>query len=188
MKVLYFDLETTGLHPAKNGIHQISGILEVDGVIKEKFNYKVQPNPKSKIDEEALKVSGVTKEQILAYPPMAEVHKQFIEMLGKYCDKFAKTDKIFLCGYNSSAFDIPFLRGFFLQCGDNYFGSWFWSNSFDVMVLASYHLKEIRSQMVDFKLKTVAKEMGIKVDESKLHDAFYDIELTKQIYDLIETK
>jgi DNA polymerase-3 subunit epsilon len=185
MKVLFFDLETTGLNPAKNGIHQISGIIEVDGEIKETFNFKVQPNPKSIIESEALKIANVTTEQVNAYPPMLEVHKQFTELLGKYCDKFNKSDKFHLCGYNNASFDNNFLRGFFLQNGDNYFGSWFWSDSIDVMVLASYFLISKRHQMPDFKLKTVAKTLGIEVEESKLHDAFYDIELTKQIYDKI---
>ena len=39
--------------------------------------------------------------------------------------------------------------------------------------------------MTDFKLKTVAKQLGIIVDESKLHDAKYDIILTKQIYEIV---
>lgn len=34
MKLLFFDIETTGTNPAKNGIHQISGTIEIDGVEK----------------------------------------------------------------------------------------------------------------------------------------------------------
>jgi len=185
MKILFFDLETTGLKPERNGIHQMSGSIVIDSLVVETFNFKVQPNPKAEIDQSALDVAGVTKEQVLAYPEMKIIYNQFTEMLAKYVDKFNKTDKFFLCGYNNASFDNQFLRGFFLQNGDNYFGSWFWSNSFDVMVLASKHLAANRYKMPDFKLKTVAKEMGIDVDESKLHDALYDIELTMGIYNLI---
>lgn len=32
MKLLFFDLETTGTNPARHGIHQISGIVEIDDV------------------------------------------------------------------------------------------------------------------------------------------------------------
>jgi DNA polymerase-3 subunit epsilon len=39
--------------------------------------------------------------------------------------------------------------------------------------------------MPDFKLKTVAKEVGLVIDESKLHDAVYDVMLTRDIYKLI---
>ena len=35
--------------------------------------------------------------------------------------------------------------------------------------------------MQDFKLLTVTKELGLKVDEEKIHDARYDIALTRKI-------
>jgi len=185
MKFLFFDLETTGVNPGKNGIHQISGMIEIDGVEKERFNFHVQPNPKAVIEEQALSVAGVTREQVMAYPSMRDVYNQFVTMLGKYVDKYDKQDKFFLVGYNNASFDNQFLRGFFLQNGDNYFGSWFWSNSIDVMVLASHHLASRRHEMENFKLATVAKFMGINVDDEALHDAFYDIHLTKEVYNKI---
>jgi DNA polymerase-3 subunit epsilon len=185
MKAIFFDLETTGLSPAKNGIHQISGCIEIDGKVIERFNFKVRPNEKCVIEDSALEVGGVTKEQVMAYPPMKTVYNDFIEMITPHCDKFNKKDKFFLIGYNNASFDNQFLRGFFLQNDDKYFGSWFWSNSIDVMVLASEFLKIRRPEMPDFKLKTVAAELGFNVDETKLHDANYDIELTRSIYKLI---
>lgn len=188
MKLLFFDLETTGLNPARNGIHQISGEIIVDGKPKERFDFKVQPNPRCVIEEQALAVAGVTREQVMAYPPMDVVYRDFVAMLGKYVDKFKKTDKFFLVGYNNAAFDNSFLRGFFLQNDDQYFGSWFWSNSIDVMVLASVHLAERRHEMENFKLSTVARFLGVIVDDTLLHDAEYDIFLTKAIYDMIAIK
>ena len=186
MKLLFFDLETTGVNPGKNGIHQISGMIEIDGVEQERFDFKVQPNPKAIIEQEALDVAGVTLEEVQAYPPMGEIYSKLVSMLSKYVNKYDKTDKFFLVGYNNAAFDNQFLRGFFLQNGDNYFGSWFWANSIDVMVLASHHLAPRRHEMVNFKLGTVAKFMGVDVDNESLHDAFYDIYLTREIYNIIE--
>lgn len=185
MKLVFFDLETTGTNSGKHGIHQISGQIVIDGVVKESFDFHVQPNPKALIEEEALKVGGVTREQILAYPPMQQVYQEFVAMLGKYVDKFNKKDKFFLVGYNNAAFDNQFLRGFFLQNGDVYFGSWFWSNSIDVMVLASAYLATRRPEMENFKLSTVAKTLGIVVNDDSLHDAMYDIELTKAVFDIV---
>lgn len=49
MKVLFFDLETTGTLVNRHGIHQISGAIVVDGEVKEEFDFKVQPNPKAEI-------------------------------------------------------------------------------------------------------------------------------------------
>lgn len=186
MKLLFFDLETTGTYPGKHGIHQMSGMIVIDGEIKEKFDFKVRPNPQAEILDEALEVAGVTRDQILAYPPMGEVYHQFVDgILAKYVDRYNKTDKFFLVGYNNASFDNQFLRGFFLQNGDKYFGSWFWANCIDVMVLATPYLAAKRAEMKDFKQGTVAKALGIPVEDEKLHDALYDIEICKAIFDIV---
>lgn len=186
MKLLFFDLETTGTNPGRNGIHQISGQVVIDGIVKESFDFHVKPNSKAIIEDEALAVAGVTREQIAQYPAMGTVYRQFVAMLGKYVDKYNSKDKFFLVGYNNAAFDNQFLRGFFLQNGDNYFGSWFWANTIDVMVLATAYLAERRPEMENFKLSTVAKFLGVAVSDDSLHNAFYDIELTKAIYEIVK--
>ncbi len=184
MKLLFIDLETTGVMHWKNGVHQISGGVNIDGEWKEMFDYRVKPNPKAVIEPEALEVAGITLEDLVEYDEMAEVYKDFTAMLSRYVNKYDKTDKFFFVAYNAH-FDNAFLRAFFKQNGDNYFGSFFWSNNIDVMILASQHLLEQRSKMPNFKLMTVAKTLGIDVDEEKLHDAEYDIHLTKKIYDIV---
>lgn len=185
MKLFFFDLETTGLSYVKNGIHQISFEIVIDGVTKEQEDLKVKPNPDLIIEQEALDVAGVTREQILAYPSMTEVYRKLIQTMSKYVDRYARGDKFFLAGYNNASFDNSFLRAFFSQNSDKYFGSWFWSNSLDVMVLATQYLLERRCKMENFKLATVAKEMGVAIEEDKLHDATYDLYLTKSIYDKV---
>lgn len=187
MKVVFFDLETTGTLVNKHGIHQLSGEIVIDGETKETFDLRVQPNPNAEIVQEALDVAGVTKEQILAYPPMGEVYKQFTALLNKYVSKYDKKDKFFLAGYNNASFDNQFLRAWFLQNGDKYFGSYFWSNSIDVMVMATPFLAAYRPMMENFKQGTVAKALGIEVDDEKLHDALYDIKICRSIYDVVVT-
>jgi len=181
-KLFFLDLETTGVLYWKNGIHQISGCIQIDGEVKESFDFKVKPNPSAIIELEALKVAGVTIDEVNQYEDMKLVHSKITAMLSKYVDKFSKTDKFHIVGYNNASFDNSFFRAFFTQNGDNYFGSWFWSDSIDCMVLASNKLRKVRSQMENFKLMTVAKQLGIEVDKSKLHDAEYDIYLTREIY------
>ena len=187
MKLLFFDLETTGIKYWKNGIHQISGEIVIDGETKETFNYNVCPNPQCEVDETTLQVCGVTREQIFAYPDMHEVYLEFVNMLSKYVDKYNKDDKFFLVGYNNASFDNSFLKAFFVQNGDSFFYSWFWVNSIDVMVLATQHLMMKRHLMKDFKQETVARTLGIELDSSRLHDAAYDIWLTRQIYEAVKS-
>lgn len=185
MKILLFDLETTGLDCVKHGIHQISGRVIVNGEVKEDFDFKVRPKEGAVYDPFALQVGHVTEEQLKAYPSMQEVKARLMQMLDKYVSKFDKTDKFYLLGYNNSHFDNAFFRQWFLDCGDKYFGSYFWSNTLDAMVLATPYLMEKRSGMKDFKQSTVAAALGVEVEQAKLHDASYDIVLCHAIYDKV---
>ena len=187
MKELFFDLETTGLDEKVNAIHQISGIIRIDGKTVELFEINMRPDADQVVVEQALAVSNLTKDDILKNPySQAEGYIMLTKILGKYVDKFNKKDKMFLCGYNNVKFDNEFLRMLFIRNNDKYFGSWFWSGGIDVMVLALNKLKEKRSEMVDFKLMTVYEEFGMVINESSLHNANYDVEITMQIYDLLK--
>ena len=187
MKIIkiFYDLETTGTNVKLHGIHQISGQIEINDIVVEKFNFKVQPNPKAIIEDEAMTVCGVTAETILAYPEMKVVYRQFIQLLGKYIDRYDPKSKSWLVGFNNRKFDDVFLRAWFEQNEDKFFGSWFWSESLDVMVLSCQYLLNRRINMPSFKLKRVALELGIVVDETRLHDGEYDVHLTREIYRVV---
>lgn len=184
-KIFMYDLETTGIDYKTNGIHQISGFIKIGGVKVESFNFHVRPFENDVIEEEALQVGGVTKEQIMAYPSGFEVHQKLIAMMSKYVDRYDKKDKFFLMGYNIGPFDNQFFRAFFDKCGDPYFGAWFWSNCIDVMPLATQYLLERRAAMENFKQGTVAKTLGIAVEDDKLHDAAYDMDVCDKIYEIV---
>lgn len=187
MKQVFIDVETTGVNFWQHTVHQISGGVYIDNELIESFDFKVRPHEKSKVETDALEIGGLTLETVIAYPHRTEVFPKLKAILGRHCKKFDKSDKYFFCAYNAH-FDNAFIRAFFKQCGDNFFGSYFWSNNIDVMVLAGEYLKDVRHEMENFKLMTVAKKLGIEIDESKLHDGFYDIELTKNVYDIIVKK
>ncbi len=189
IKKLFFDLETTGLDYKVNAIHQLSGCIEIDGTVVEEFNLKMQPYEGAVIEPEALKVSNITMEHLATHEPSEAVFARFMGIISRHVNRFKKTDKMYLVGYNNASFDNPFLRRWYeIHQKDEFFGSFFWSNSLDVMVLASEYLLDKRVVMENFKLMTVARAVGIEIDESKLHDAQYDIELTRTIYRIVTNR
>lgn len=113
---------------------------------------------------------------------MEEVYIELTKLLSKYVKKFDKKDKFFLVGFNNASFDNAFLRAFFVQNGDEYFGSYFWPNPVDVYAMATRKLFHLRPEMKTFKLMDVANVCKMEIDESRLHDAVYDVELTRNIY------
>jgi len=181
IKEMFIDVETTGTNPYKNGLFQLSGMLEVGGEVVDRFNYKMTVFEKDVIESEALKVTGVSVQEIKNFKNHNEVFSEFISLLDRTVDKFKKEDKIFFIGFNAN-FDDGFLRAWFAKHNHKYYGSYFFWPPIDVAVLATMYLKQERAKMPDFKLVTVAKQLGIDVDASKTHDASYDIELTRGIY------
>jgi DNA polymerase-3 subunit epsilon len=177
----YLDLETTGTDVTKHGVHQIALSLQCGSEWTE-LNYKVRPREGCMVSPEALEIAGVTIEQLKEYQPMRAVYDDLTSRLGRFCDKFDKSDKYFVVAYNAS-FDTDFLRQFFLDCGDKYYGSWFWHPPLCVMQMAAERLVDQRPTMPNFKLMTVAKQFGFEVDESRLHEAGYDLLLTRQLFE-----
>lgn len=180
MKFAYIDVETSGLDPRKNAVLQLAGTLEDDSR-SENFNYFIKPFPTDIVDAKALEVNKLNPNEEKFKEPRF-VYDDFTYMLSTFVNKFDKKDKMFFVGYNSHFFDMPFVREFFSKCGNKYFGSYFFFPSLDIMVMAQFKLMKQRHLMKDFKLHTVAKELGITVEEEQLHDAMYDIRLTKEIF------
>ena len=53
-KLLWIDVETSGLSCVKNDILTIAGIIEIDGNIAEEFYFKCQPHDWNTINEEEI--------------------------------------------------------------------------------------------------------------------------------------
>ncbi len=177
MKVLYFDTETTGLDAFKNDIIQIAGIVEIDGEVKEEFEFRCQPFSYENVDQKALDVHGMSLDEIRTYQKPEEMYQQLITVFGKYIDKFDKNDKFLSAGQNVE-FDVKFLRQFFKKNGDNYYGSWIGWHKLDLLPLATVLWYKGIINPANFKLETIAKEFGLTF---KAHDALEDIKVTRQL-------
>lgn len=183
MKLLFLDTETTGLDEIVHGLIQVAGIIDVNEKVADTFNMTVRPFPNDKHSDDALKMHNLTEDSLKEFNAPDLVYKQLLNLFTVYIDKFNRDDKFILVGYNAN-FDDRFLRKFFYKNGDKYYGSFISYPPLDIANIALYHLLQNneRSSMPDFKLGTVAKRFGVEVDESKQHDALYDIEITRELF------
>ena len=180
-KVLWVDVETTGLYSNKNGLIQIAALFETDGKIQDRFISDVRTFDSDLIDPVALKVTGTTKEEIATFPNPQLVFESFVDFLKKYVNQYDRFDKFIIAGYNID-FDIGFLKAFWKKNHNKFYGSFFNWVPIDVMkeVVSSCIMLDLpippRIRLID-----MIEHFGLEVPKG-LHDAEIDIEMTRKIY------
>ncbi len=177
-KILYFDTETTGVDPVKNDIIQIAGIIEVDGEVKEEFNLKAKPFDFTTIQDRALEVNNVTREELEEYPDPRQAYVKLLGIFTSHIDKFDREDKFFPAGQNIR-FDLDFLSNFFRKNYDKYFGSWQNWKMIDSLYITNMLASLGLLNLPNHKLETVCEHFEIKIE--KAHDALSDIRATREL-------
>ncbi|VTX73951.1 3'-5' exonuclease [Fusobacterium periodonticum] len=179
-KIIFIDTETGGVNPEKAALIQLSGIIRIDKKDVEKFNFYIKPFENSEVTEKALEVQGRTLEELKTdkYVEEKEVYKQFINILDKYIDKYDRTDKFIVAGYNVR-FDVDILKAFFQRHGNNFLFSYLDSSMLDPLYsIRLLQIAEVLPVLENNKLETWCKHFGI---ELKAHDSLEDIEATKKL-------
>lgn len=180
IKIIFIDTETGGVNAEKSALIQLSGIIEVDGTEKEKFNFYIKPFENSEVNEKALEVQGRTLEELRTdkYIDESIIYKKFLEILDKYIDKYDKNDKFIVAGYNVK-FDIDILKALFERNNNKFLFSYFNSSMLDP--LYSVRLLQVAGMLPvleNNKLETWCKYFNI---ELKAHDSLQDITATKKL-------
>jgi DNA polymerase-3 subunit epsilon len=176
MKILYIDVETTGLNPVKNGIHQIAGIIEINEKLIDTFDFKVKPFPDDIIVDNALKVSGTTREDLKNYYETEEVINMFMSIIHNY---FSDQEITYLCGHNVQ-FDFNFVNEWLRK-----FGIYGFSNfQQQICTKKMAQDKQLEHGYKDNKLITVADHFGYNFNA---HDAMEDIKATRFIHHKLDT-
>ena len=190
-KVLLCDVETTGLDHNTCNVIQFSAIYLVNNKEKDRIDIKMRPDDDAAIYKAALQVTHLSyKELISRKIGQYEGYLKLLKFLDSKVNKFNSDDKMYFVAYNAQ-FDENQVRAWFKRLDNNYFNSYFHWPSIDVAQILTWHTMNGRTRMnlENFKLMSVAKSLGIEIEESKLHDAMYDVEVMKQIYDkLIEER
>lgn len=182
-KVFHFDTETTGRFAFSNEIHQLAVIVEINKLEVNRQEWFIRPTKPGTIQTEALKVTGKTIEELMAYPEATVQYKSIIAFLDGYIDKFNKADKFTPAGYNVQ-FDCDFMRNFFKLNHNNYYGSYFNSQPIDPLQVIYFLVYSGKfPKLQNYKLKTVCDYLGIEIDA---HDAFSDITATNTLVKVID--
>ena len=174
MKICWVDVETTGIDHNTNTIIELAALYEDDGADKSVFHVYIKPESLPKEIEE---LTGITMEYLEQNGiTEAEAYSQFTDWLAKKIDKYKKEDKAIFAAYNAR-FDNDFIRELFKRNNDNYFGSWFYSASLDIMGTAILMVRlGYISVPVNFKNVTICESFGI---EHKAHSAIEDIKASR---------
>jgi len=182
IKKIYFDCETTGTNPIKNGIIQIAGIIEINNEEMRSFNIKIKPFESDVIEQEALDISGITLENIKGFEDPKTAYNSIVNLFDNYIDKYDKYDKFIVCGYNVR-FDIDFLKEFFIKNGNDYLFSYFGKPK-DPFPVIQYLSAIGKIDSVNNKLSTICEYF--KIDIRNAHDAMADIRATKFLIEKLD--
>ncbi len=133
--IAFFDLESTGLNIAHDGIIEIC-ILKINpNQTEETLTARIKPTVP--ISKEASEITGITMEDLKDCPTFKEIAPKIAEFLGD-------SD---LGGFNSNKFDIPLLAEEFLRAGVDF--DMTERKCIDVQVI--YHKKEQRTLSAAYK-------------------------------------
>lgn len=198
VKILYFDTETVTLEsPAEScTFFQLGGIIEIDGVEVERFNFFMNPDNTCEYNPDSLAFNKITKDDLEKYPSHEEVFPKVLAILDKYVNKFDRNDKLHVIGFNNLKFDNDKLWNWFALMdkilGEKYntYGSRMWTSpSIDCYPIIGLVFIKYRSLFPNFKLETVARKLAeMKLIDEKFnddegwHDALFDIEATRAIF------
>lgn len=186
-KLLFFDLETTGLNPKIHEPWQMAFIVEIDGVVKTQQAILVQPINFDTISQSAMDMafkqdgSPVTLQDLSEFPEPIVIYRYIQALFGEFINKYDSQDKFIAVGQNIG-FDIDMLGSWFEKLGDKYFGSWIdRKKSLDVLAMTRWLWQAgCLPGLANGKLQTVCEHLGICLGQA--HDALSDITATREVY------
>ena len=184
MKTVFYDLETTDSDSNTAAIVQIGAILDVDGEVKGTLDLKVKAWNGCSVSQDALNANGLTLTDIYSNNRMDghEAYWEFMRFCGfKMGQRVYPQNRIFRAGYNILAFDNAMLDNSGKRAGDLYSYAKFHWPGIDVASIACDKFAKERNDFSCFKLGYVAERVGVDTS-GKLHDALFDITVTRELY------
>ena len=185
-KILFIDTLTTGLHHERCAIYQIGGIIcqenEEQIVEKVRFSLAVKPFDGARINENSLAIGSVTRGVLLTYPKQEDAFKTFYNIITDHITVERSDDKIYIAGFNTAGFDVPFISNWFRRNDSTRFRDCFYVQTIDLMCLAALVLKNERFSMQSFQLGAVASRLGISPIVGDRYSCLDNAETSLEMY------
>ena len=171
MNRVWLDVETSGLSHRHNDVIQVGAVItdENNNTLGE-FESNCRPHNPTYINEESIKIHGITRDTMLAFPEPILVAHSFVEFLESVPGQ--KT----LCGFNVG-FDQRFIEEWMYKSkqegkyAENFQVT---KKIYDVFKVASANKKKIGKG--SYKLTALCEKFKIKL--TKAHNALADIKAT----------
>ena len=180
-----YDFETGGKNPHTCEPIQIAAYMlngrTLDLVEGSNFNSYMKPTDFDSLEEEALNINNITREQLMEAPEQADVWSKFVAYLKKY-ELNAWPKKPIPCGFNIDGYDSIIIERLCEKYGqiDKKRGH---QNIFDI---GSYDvLKDVKmwfensNDLDNYKLSTVLD--FCEIENTKAHDALADVIATAKL-------
>ncbi|MCI4436845.1 MAG: 3'-5' exonuclease [Ignisphaera sp.] len=178
-KVLYLDVETTGLNSKINGIHQIAFIVEIDGEIQEMVSLEFRPFEGCHYDLGAMKYVTWKPEDLQTRIHEEQAFEIIIGTLRKYINAAIYGDDFTMVAYNGQ-FDVGFMQALFERNGKKYSNYINYRLVDPLAFLRILHI-EGKSNLSSYKLSAVYEAIfGFPFADA--HDALADIVATREVY------
>lgn len=185
-KILFIDTLTTGINTERCAIYRIGGIFceESANTMKEvrRFDLAVRPFEGARIIENSLWVGGVTRGLLAGYPAQDKAFADFFALIDERINVKNVKDKLYICGFNVSSFDAPFLKNWFTRNGNGRYRDCFFVQTIDLMSIAAFAMMNFREDMPDFHLETAAKVLGVSPTKGEHYCCLDNAETCVKMY------
>lgn len=184
MNIFWVDTETTGLDPLKNSIVEMACAIETDGVTSSYLHFYAKPDESiEEIQEEALRINGFIKNDIMTFPRSYVVVSDIIRILDPMVKD--KDSKFVIAGQNAD-FDRQFIRSMFgRNCRLNEFERLF---SYRVLDTSSVFTMLRHNNIIDVtnsSLESICSYLGITY---KAHSALHDLSAAMKAYRILSRR
>lgn len=171
-KIVIFDLETGSVDPHTCQVTEF-GAIAIDTVsmtVADKFSSLCKPVDMSLVQDEALRITNIKKEDLEKAPGLAEVFSLFANWMKRWCVGTSQWDRPIMSGWNVCAFDSVIINRL---CETYNKGRKLFHPNL-IIDLMHLHFLWTHDKLTRFSMETAREHYGISQDGA--HRATYDCE------------